>query len=175
MNTLLMQPKVLSGLRIKETALLLAGTVLLQFLVHLIPPHNGTPVGAYLLPMFYAPLIAVAFYGLRVGLITGILAPVLNYALLGNPRPELIAGLTLELTIFAVAAWYLMSYKRFNIVSAPLAYILAKVVAATVMIVLPFANTTSITTFFNGLVNAIPGILVLLAVNIVITRLKEKE
>jgi hypothetical protein len=40
----------------KETTLVLGMTLFLPFLVHLLPSWDDSPLGAHLLPIFYAPL-----------------------------------------------------------------------------------------------------------------------
>ena len=52
---------VIKDLQVVETVILLAGSILFQFLIHLIP-SSGAPLGAVLLAMFFAPLIAVIFF-----------------------------------------------------------------------------------------------------------------
>jgi hypothetical protein len=174
MNTLTVNSKLLSNLKIKETVLLLSGTALLQFIVHLIPSYNNIPMGAILIPMFYAPLIAVMFYGLRVGMITGALAPVINYALMGYPRPELVATMTLELALFALAVSFLLRYKQINKAAAPIAFVSAKTIAVVFMAAIPFFSPLSNSFFIQSIINALPGIAVLTLLNFMLIRSKEK-
>ncbi|MEX0884645.1 MAG: hypothetical protein WDZ72_14340, partial [Cyclobacteriaceae bacterium] len=61
--------------------IVISAAVLLPILIHLIPPVNGIPMGAYLLPMFYIPLISLLIFGRKIALIVAALAPVLNFLL----------------------------------------------------------------------------------------------
>jgi len=47
---------------IRQAALVLAMAIALPFAVHLIPVEGSVPVGARLLPVFLAPLIALYFF-----------------------------------------------------------------------------------------------------------------
>ena len=44
---------------VPATLLTVAATFLLPFFVHLLPPVGGVPMGARLLPLFFAPFLAV--------------------------------------------------------------------------------------------------------------------
>ena len=68
----------LQTLQIPHTLIILAATMLLPVLFHLIPPVRDVPMGARLLPLFYAPLVAVLLFRPHVGLIAAALAPMLN-------------------------------------------------------------------------------------------------
>ena len=52
-NTTTISNSFLRNLQIVETIALLAASILLQFLIHIIP-STGTPIGAVLLAMFFA-------------------------------------------------------------------------------------------------------------------------
>ena len=83
----------------------------------------GVPVGAYLLPMFYIPFIALVAYRLPVALIVALLAPPLNFLLTGNPQWGLMGILTIELVLFTLLAYVLMLQGKVKWIAAPLAYL----------------------------------------------------
>ena len=60
--------------------LFIVGNIVLPQLCHLIPKG-----GLILLPIYFFTLIAAYKYGLRVGLLTAVLSPLINSALFGMP------------------------------------------------------------------------------------------
>ena len=98
-NTTTISNSFLRNLQIVETIALLAASILLQFLIHIIP-STGTPIGAVLLAMFFAPLVAVIFFKAHTAFIVGILSPVLNYFITGLPKAEILPLMTIELVLF---------------------------------------------------------------------------
>src|SRR5690554_2177528 len=122
--------------QVQATFILLVLACLLPFFVHMIPPYRGIPIGAFLLPMFYVPFIALVFYRLYVGLIIAVLAPIINFLLVGSPDWQIITILTIELGVFTLIA-YLLLQGSWNIVSAPLAYLLTKTVSSLLLFLSP--------------------------------------
>jgi hypothetical protein len=112
---------------VKETAVLLALAWSIPFAIHLAPWSGVRPLGAYLIPMFWAAFVAIYFYGAAVGLIVGLFAPILNLLITGLPAWKFLSVLSFELAIYAlVATWSVRRAGRFILI-APLAYIVAKV------------------------------------------------
>jgi len=174
-HTLALNSEALKRLQVKETVLLLGGSVLLQFVVHLVPSYNNTPMGAILLAMFYAPLIAAIFFKPHVGIVTAALTPLVNYLLTGFPKPEQGAALTVELLVFVVAASFLLQKKNLKYLSALLALLGAKAASWIVFAVFPIFTALTSQFFVQSLINAIPGIFVILFLNIFLLRGKEKK
>jgi len=85
-------------------------SVISPFMIHLIPPIGGVPIGAIVLAMSYAPLIAIVLFRFHVAMITALLSPLLNSLITGYPKPEIIAILTFELILFSICA-YLINRK----------------------------------------------------------------
>jgi len=100
-QTIAVERRLIDKLLIKEMVFVLVFSVLLQVLIHLIPSGN-VPAGAYLLPLFYAPFIAVLFFRLQVGIVVALLSPLCNYLITGNPVPELLGVITIELVAFVL-------------------------------------------------------------------------
>ena len=157
MNTITLK-KTLVQLQVKETVIVLAMSVILPFIIHLIPSVAGVPTGARLLPMFYAPFIAVVLFRLHVAIIAGLLSPILNSLLFGLPLPEKVSVLMLELVVFSVISYLIHRKWRDFWGTAPLAY-LASVLIVTCLL-------GSIDFFLSTIVNALPGIAVLTVINI---------
>jgi hypothetical protein len=80
-------------------SLLTVAAVGLPAAAHLI----GLPV-RFLLPMHWPILLAGLLYGWRGGLLVGMLAPSLSFALSGFPLPHILPAMTVELTIYGLVA-----------------------------------------------------------------------
>lgn len=91
--------------------LFVAGNILLPQLCHLIP--NG---GITLLPIYFFTLIAAYKYGWKVGLLTAILSPVINYLLFDMPMIYVLPAILVKSTLLALAAGFAATYfKRISI------------------------------------------------------------
>lgn len=81
--------------------LFIAGNIVLPQLCHLIPQG-----GLILLPIYFFTLIAAYKYGLRVGLITAVLSPLINSALFGMPPAASLPIIIVKGALLAgAAAW----------------------------------------------------------------------
>lgn len=155
---------------VPATLLTVLFAVALPFFVHMLPPLGTTPMGAVLLPLFIAPFIAAFLFHPVAALVASLITPLLNRALTGQPTLEMAVLLTVELCAFTVAALVLTRIWRHSVINAPIAYLIAKVVAAGVLSVtalipaLPFGYLT------GSVVNALPGLVVLIVVNSLVVR-----
>ncbi|WP_158856541.1 hypothetical protein [Lunatibacter salilacus] len=150
---------------LKTTGWVLPVAIIFPIIVHLIPPYNGIPIGAYLLPMFYIPFVALVWYRLPVAIIVAALAPILNFTLTGNPNWGFMAILTTELILFTFLA-YLMLKGNLKWVAAPLSYIGAKVISSVLLLAIPILDTDPFNFFMGSLTTAAPGILILFLINV---------
>lgn len=66
---------------ISLSAVAVAASVAIPFLVHLAP--GGSSIGATLLPIFWAPLLAILFFGPVPAVAAALLAPLLNHLITG--------------------------------------------------------------------------------------------
>jgi len=82
-------------------SLFIAGNLVLPQICHLIPGGGLT-----WLPIYFFTLIAAYKYGLRVGLLTAILSPLVNYLLFGMPALGALPVILAKSTILAGAAAY---------------------------------------------------------------------
>jgi hypothetical protein len=172
--TIALNSETIKKLQVKETVLVLFTTIALQFLIHLIPPYNNTPLGAILLPMFFAPLVAIFFFRFHVALLAGILGPTFNYFLTGSPASEIVSLLTIELLVFVIAVSFILRFRKINMAAAPISLILAKLSSWLVALIFPVLGSFSSTFFIQSFVNAIPGILILFLLNVFLLRLRDK-
>ena len=155
---------------IPATFLTVAATLLLPFLIHLLPPVGGVPMGARLLPLFIAPFLAVVLFHPAVALVASLVTPLLNRLLTGQPAWEMSVLLTVELVTFSLAAWLLVRrWPRFW-GNAPLSYVIAKAASLLLLSFLPLLPVSPWRFFFNSLQTALPGLLVLLLLNFIVVR-----
>jgi hypothetical protein len=148
------------------TALTLTGMVLLPIIVHLIPFSGAYPLGAYLLPMFIAPLVA-AFYVSPVGLIlAALLAPMINNVLTGMPQVPTLYFVTSELIVFSILVFWLVQKEKTFLGFSVLAFLVAKlaVMFPKILILNGDFDLTIVGQNLAGLAISIPGILILFAV-----------
>ena len=131
----------------------------LPFVFHLVP-QSGIPLGARFLPIFYAPLLAAAFFPGVVALVTSLLAPLLNHLLLGNPPLPMTAQLTAELLIFSAAVLLLKKYAPLWF-SAPLGYLIAKLLVFFVAMPVTILQLDAWRAVGSSLVVALPGLVLL--------------
>ena len=81
--------------------LFVAGNIILPQLCHLIP--NG---GLIFLPIYFFTLIAAYKYGMKVGLMTAVLSPIINSLLFGMPPATVVPSILIKSIFLAVsAAW----------------------------------------------------------------------
>ncbi|MDX1741711.1 MAG: hypothetical protein R3178_10470 [Rhodothermales bacterium] len=175
-NTPVALPRVRHRLLVRETTILLGISIALPFLVHLIPSQT-VPWGARFLPIFLAPLLGVVLYRLHVGLVPAILAPLLNYLITGSPIPSVVGVLTLELTVFAVAAyWMLKSWPRLWL-AGPIGYLAAKGASAIAISVLPWLTSLRPGHEFaaRSIETAIPGLLLLAAATLLAIQVRNRS
>ena len=94
-------------------ALFIAGNLLLPQLAHFVP--NGGPA---FLPIYFFTLIAAYKYGIRTGLLTAVLSPVINSMLFGMPVVAMLPIILIKSSLLAIAAAYAARY--FQKVSLPI-------------------------------------------------------
>jgi hypothetical protein len=138
----------------------------MPLLVHLLPSWDALPLGAHLLPMFWTAFVAVYLFDLRIGLLTAMGGPIASALLTTAPVWERLGSLTAELLVFvAVASWALGRKPRVWLI-APLSLITAKLISA---IALAAFGATSVLSL-SSLAVALPGFVVLLAINVLLVR-----
>lgn len=82
-------------------ALFVTGNIVLPQLCHILP--DG---GKILLPIYFFTLIASYKYGLRVGLLTAVLSPIVNSLLFGMPTSIVLPLILVKSIILAITASY---------------------------------------------------------------------
>ena len=79
--------------------LFVAGNIVLPQLCHLIP--NG---GHIFLPIYFFTLVAAYKYGMKVGLMTAVLSPIINSLLFGMPPAAVVPSILIKSVFLAVSA-----------------------------------------------------------------------
>lgn len=82
--------------------LFVVGNIVIPQLAHLIPQG-----GFIFLPIYFFTLIAAYKYGLKVGLLTAILSPVINHLLFGMPPMAVLPAILVKSVLLAGVAAYL--------------------------------------------------------------------
>lgn len=138
----------------------LALAFLAPYVVHFIPSWDDSPIGAKLLPIFYAPLIAALTRRAHVSIVVALMAPWLNHVLIGMPSVPMAIILTVELLVFSVVAERLTRSYRGKAWLGPVSYLLAKPVSLLVLLAVPgfLDGTPSVMQFARGVANAWPGL-----------------
>jgi len=158
---------VFKKLTVREAAVLLALAWLVPFLVHLAPWSGARPLGAYLLPVFWATFIAVYFYGAAAGLLTGLLVPAISLAVTGLPAWRAVGSMSLELIVFVLATtWAVRRAPGFWLL-APLGYLVAKTVSALLLSAATTLGSAAAAGHFlaHMLVGGAAGLVVLALIN----------
>lgn len=91
--------------------LFVVGNIMLPQLCHLVP--NG---GHIWLPIYFFTLIGAYKYGMKVGLLTAVLSPLVNSALFHMPSVAVLPSIMLKSVLLAVAAgWCAQHFKKATI------------------------------------------------------------
>lgn len=160
----------------REMALLLLVAWLVPFTIHQVPWSGQAPLGAHLLPMFWAAFVAVYAYGLGVGMLVALFTPTVNLLLTGMPAARFLGVLGFELAVFSVCASLgLRRWPMFWIV-APASYLVAKIASTLVLSVTDvFGNIGQPVDFFVGsLRTGLAGLVVLALINRLLVKVSPK-
>ena len=165
------------AVQIPATVVTIGAMLLLPFLVHFIPSASPVPMGARLLPLFYAPLLAAIFFHPAVGLVAALIAPLLNHALTGMPESGMVVILIVELVVFTVAMQQLNHRWPAFGGFAPFAFVMAKVASLLMLLVIPvsFIAAPPVQYFLGSLRMALPGMAILLVINLIAVWAKQRS
>lgn len=111
----------------------IAGNLILPQIAHFVPQG-----GFIFLPIYFFTLIAAYKYGLKVGLLTAVLSPVINHLLFGMPPMAVLPAILIKSILLATAAAYLArksnAISLLNLVIAVLVYQLAGTLVEWIMV-----------------------------------------
>ena len=157
--------------QITQTLLVLAATMILPLVVHLLPNLNGNLAGVVLLPVFWAPMFAAFVYKKHVAILSGIFAPLLNYLILGRPAPEMVVTLGFEIVLFVLIFAWIKNLQIVKFVAAPVSYLVASLLVVAGMSF--FSEHASLSMWVNSTTVAIPGILLMGIANLLLLRFRK--
>ncbi len=130
-------PLFLTASLARELGILLTLSVLFPFMIHVLPVPDDARLGARLLPIFYAPLLAVLLGRTSTAWLVALLAPWLNWIVTAHPRPLGAATLTIELMVFVLVLRTLYAGTRQRWFMAIPAYLSGLMMAASVAAFFP--------------------------------------
>ena len=137
----------------------------------------GGKLGQIFLPM-YIPVLLIGFYrGSASGAVTGLLAPLVSFAITGMPAETLLPYITLELVATGALAGVFAKAKLPAFVR-----VLSVQVAAKIIRLVAFAaslyltnGTVAASALFSGILISIPGVVLQLGLVTYLTVKKEKK
>lgn len=159
---------------IRETTVLLAVAWLMPFAVHLVAWQGDRPLGAHLLPMFWAAFAAVYLFGFRTGLLVGLFAPALNLVLTGLPALSRLSWMSLEILAFVLCAWWIVRRQPAWWLVAPACFVCAKTAVTLLQIVIGVLPVEAWELIPVSILLALPGLVVLAGVNVAMIKVYPK-
>ena len=160
----------------RETTILLTTAWLVPFLVHLLPWSGHRPLGVYVLPVFWTTFVALYFRGAVLGLLVGLVTPLINLAITGLPVSTTIGSMALEVFFFTLAAVLLVRRWPGLWITAPVAWIIGKGLAIVVQNFIPaFAEyETPWAHLARSTQNGLAGLAVLAVINVLLVKFYPK-
>jgi hypothetical protein len=145
------------------TSVGLATALVLPYVVHLVPIQGGPPLGARLLPIFFASLVLALRGSAWPALAVAVAAPTLNHYVTGMPAGPMWPTLQLELALFTVLVLAALRVApRVAQLLGPVAYLVAKLVAALVLA----SNPATLGAMTATVAVSWPGLVLLLVVGV---------
>jgi hypothetical protein len=165
-------PRFLTISLARELGILLTLSVLFPFLVHVLPVPESSRLGARLLPMFYAPLLAALWGRKQTGWLVALLAPWLNWALTGHPAPLGAIVMMIQLLVFVVMVPPLLTVKFARWFVAVPAYIAGMAASLLAAVIFPdlIGGRPPFTWVVNSVVFGLPGVAALVVITALVLR-----
>ena len=151
----------------REMGILLALSVMFPFMIHIIPVPGDSQLGARLLPMFYAPLLAALWGRARSAVVLALAAPWLNWALTLHPAPLGAVVMMAELLGFVLVMRLLLTKVGAHWSLAAPAYFAGKIAAVVAVSLLPalIGGRAALGWAAQSVVIGAPGIAILVLIN----------
>lgn len=148
------------------TTIFVIGNLLFPQLTHLIPQG-----GLIFLPIYFFTLIAAYKYGIRVGLLTAVLSPIVNNLLFGMPPAAILPIILVKSVLLAIAAAIAAKYfGKVNILGIVLAILVYQVIGMGI----EWAMNQNIATALQDLRIGFPGMLLQLVGGFLVLKALEK-
>ncbi len=156
----------------RELGILLSLSLLFPFMIHIIPVPEDAQLGPKLLPMFYAPLLAVLWGRLQSALGVALLAPWLNWVLTSHPSPPSAVVMMIQLLGFVVVLRLLLNRVGARWFLAAPAYLSGIVASLAVAIVFPalIHGRGALVWALQSVTVGLPGIAILVLINWLVLR-----
>jgi hypothetical protein len=156
----------------RELGILLCLSVMFPVMVHIIPVPDDGRLGARLLPIFYAPLLAALLARHRTALGVAALAPWLNWALTSHPAPLGAVALMIELLAFVLVMRAMLARAGARWFLAAPAYLACMAAAALGAAAFPalIGGRGSLEWAFQSVATGMPGIAILVLINWLVLR-----
>jgi len=130
----------------------ITGNLLLPQITHLIPKG-----GLIFLPIYFFTLIASYKFGLKVGLLTAILSPLLNHFLFGMPPAFVLPAILVKSTLLAIIASIVASkFQKISVIHLLVVVLAYQLLGSMV----EWAITKSFETAMQDFKIGIPGMLI---------------
>lgn len=166
-------PRFLTLSLARELGVLLTLSLLFPFLIHVLPVPGDARLGPRLLPMFYAPLLAVLVGRLPTALLVALLAPWLNRMLTGHPPAPMAAAMTVELTAFAIALRWLIARHGLRWWFAVPAFVASKLTMTALVALVPtlIGGRAALAWAGQTTVTSLPGVAILVGLTLLVAKL----
>lgn len=166
------RPRFLTVSLARELGILLALSVMFPFLVHLLPVPETSRLGARLLPMFYAPLLAALWGRRQTGWLVALLAPWLNRVLTGHPAPGGAVVMMIQLLVFVLVVPRLLTGRFTRWLVAVPAYVAGLGASALAALVWPalISGRPPVDWAVNSAVMSLPGVGALVLITVLALR-----
>jgi len=165
-------PRFPTVLAAGELGILLALSVIFPFMIHVIPVPQDAQLGSRLLPIFYAPLLAVLLGRVTSAWLVAMLAPWLNWALTSHPSPLGAIVMEVELAVFVLVARKLLSAAGppwYVALPAYLCGMIAAVLAASIFPAL-IGGRPALSWGMNSVAIGLPGLAVFVLITCLVSR-----
>jgi hypothetical protein len=151
----------------REMGILLALSVMFPFMIHILPVPGDARLGPRLLPMFYAPLLAVLWGRVGSALLLALVAPWLNWTLTAHPAPLGAVVMTVELLGFVLVFRFLMAKIGAQWFLAAPAFFSGKIAAVVVVTLFPvlIGGRAPLGWAAQSVLVGVPGIAILVLIN----------
>ena len=165
-------PFFLTASLVRELGVLLCLSVLFPFMIHLIPVPENAKLGARLLPIFYAPLLAALLGRTQSALAVTLLAPWLNWVLTSHPSPPGAIVMNVQLLIFVFTLRILLTRLGAHWFLAVPAYFSGMAATLLVTAVFPalIGGRPALAWTIQSVTTGLPGIAILVLINWLVLR-----
>lgn len=155
-------PRAIQLADVRDWTLLTALAILGPYVAHLLPSWDDTPIGARLIPVFYAPLLGVFWRQHGFTLALALASPWINHLLFQRPALPVAVVLSFELIVFTALLLVLTHRWGRRAWMGAAGYLLTKPFSAALLAIVPLPLPPPLRFVAGSVTTAWPGIVVLL-------------